>query len=133
MDLVSKGAASVYLCLSGNAPCLIGRNGTIELQVLHGGAADLSLRKQLELHAGVFPSTEESVGAWIRAYKAALNVIDTEPIVAGWYPPLKAAEESLLKQNCFSESFRTSWQIPTLGSASKAEPRRSLQSCSSNH
>jgi hypothetical protein len=105
MDLVSKGAASVYLCLSGNAPCLIGRNGTIELQVLHGGAADPSLRKQLELHAGVFPSTEESVGAWIRAYKAALNVIDTEPIVAGWYPPLKAAEESLLKQNCFSESF----------------------------
>lgn len=105
MDLVSKGAASIYLCLSGGGPCLIGRNGTIELQVLHAGAGDTSLRSQLELHAGVFPATEESVAAWIRAYKNALNVIDTEPIVAGWYTPLKVVEESLLKQYCFSESF----------------------------
>lgn len=105
MDTVSKGAACVYLALSGNAPCLIGRNGTIELQVLHGGAGDSSLRLQLELHAGVFPSTEESVAAWIRAYKAALNVVDTEPIVAGWYAPLRVVEEALLRRNCFSENY----------------------------
>jgi hypothetical protein len=105
MDLVSKGAANIYLCLSGGGPCLIGRNGTIELQVLHSGASDPVLRNQLELHAGVFPSTENSVDEWIRAYKAALNTIDTEPIVAGWYAPLKSVEEAILKQNCFSEMF----------------------------
>jgi hypothetical protein len=105
MDLVAKGAGEVYFCLSGDAPCLIGRNGTIELQVLHAGAGEPLLRQQLELHAGIFPSTEESVAAWIRRYKSALNVIDTEPIVAGWYAPLRLAEKSLLKQYCFSESF----------------------------
>lgn len=102
---VASGASQIYLCLSGQAPCLIGRNGTIELQVLHSGAADASLRQQLELHAGVFPSTEDSVVSWIRAYKSALGVIDTEPIVAGWYAPLKLPEESLLNRYCFSESY----------------------------
>lgn len=105
MDLVAKGASNIYFCLSGGGSCLIGRNGTIELQVLHAGAGEPILRQQLELHAGVFPSTEESVAEWIRVYKAALNMIDTEPIVAGWYAPLRLAEESLLKQHCFSEMF----------------------------
>lgn len=102
---VATGASQVYLCLSGGGPCLIGRNGTIELQVLHSGGGDASLRQQLELHAGIFPSTEESVNSWIREYKLALGSIDMEPIVAGWYAPLRLAEEALLRRHCISESY----------------------------
>jgi hypothetical protein len=105
IDDVPSGVMSIYLCLSGNTPCLIGRNGTIELEVLQSGAGDVSLRRRLELHAGIFPSTEDSVTAWIREYKRALGIIDREPVVAGWYAPLKLIEKSLLQRHCLSEIY----------------------------
>jgi hypothetical protein len=60
------------------------------------------MREHLELHAGVFPSTQDSVAAWI-VHKAALGAIESEPIVAGWYAPMKVAEERILKEHCLSE------------------------------
>ena len=102
---VNTGATHICATLQKGEPCLIGRNGTIEMQVLSYGADIEDMRKHLELHAGVFPSTKESVSAWIAAYKAALGAIDTEPIVAGWYAPMKVAEERILKQHCLSELY----------------------------
>lgn len=102
---IHDGSEHISRTLLQDKPCLIGRNGTIEIQVLSTGAHQLALRQKLELHAGVFPSTEESVEAWIRAYKAALNAIDEEPLVAGWYAPMKLAEERLLKQSCLSDLY----------------------------
>jgi hypothetical protein len=102
---VDTGAAAICQCLSAAEPCLIGRNGTIELQVLHAGAAHPQLREQLELHAGVFPSTEDSVSQWNTEYKKALHLIHDEPIVAGWYSPLRLAELALLKTHCLSDAY----------------------------
>lgn len=102
---IELGAESIVSTLQKGEPCLIGRNGTIETQMLSYGPTMEALRKQLELHAGVFPSTEESVAAWITAYKAALGSIDSEPIVAGWYGPTKVAEERILKQHCLSDTY----------------------------
>ncbi|NDH67595.1 MAG: hypothetical protein EBY22_06745 [Gammaproteobacteria bacterium] len=102
---VNTGASHICETLQKGEPCLIGRNGTIETQVLSYGADIEDMRKHLELHAGIFPSTKESVSAWIVAYKAALGAIDTEPIVAGWYAPMKVAEERILKQHCLSETY----------------------------
>ena len=102
---IDLGSESICSTLRKGEPCLIGRNGTIETQMLSYGSTMEPLRKQLELHAGVFPSTEESVAAWITAYKAALGSIDSEPIVAGWYAPMKMAEERILKQHCLSDTY----------------------------
>jgi len=102
---INTGSSHIWATLDKGTPCLIGRNGTIETQVLSCGPAIEGMRKKLELNAGVFPSTEESVEAWIRAYKAALNCIEDEPIVAGWYAPMKVAEERILKQYCLSDTY----------------------------
>ena len=102
---IKIGSAHICATLRKGTPCLIGRNGTIEIQVLSYGAGIEDMRKKLELNAGVFPSTEESVEAWIRAYKSALNCIENEPIVAGWYAPTKVAEERLLNQHCLSDTY----------------------------
>lgn len=102
---INIGSRHIFERLKQNEPCLIGRNGTIEIQVLSSGADNEGLREKLELHAGVFPSTKESVESWIRAYKAALNTIEEEPIVAGWYSPTKIAEERILKQHCLSDLY----------------------------
>ena len=104
-DAVNTGAAHICATLRTGKPCLIGRNGTIETQVLSYGAELEDMRKHLELHAGIFPSTNESTTAWIAAYKAALGAIDSEPIVAGWYAPMKVAEEHLLSQHCLSDTY----------------------------
>ena len=48
---------------SSKKGCLIGRNGTIEIQVLSGARG---IEHILELHAGIFPATEESVTKWKR-------------------------------------------------------------------
>jgi hypothetical protein len=102
---INMGSAYICATLRKGTPCLIGRNGTIETQVLSYGAGVEGMRKKLEMNAGVFPSTQESVEAWIRAYKTALNCIEDEPIVAGWYEPMKVAEERILKQYCLSDTY----------------------------
>ena len=81
--------------------CLIGRNGTIELQVLGAGEnAPSFLRDTLELHAGIFPSSEQSVELWRKEYINSLKNIHSEPIVAGWYKPLAEVEKKLLEATC---------------------------------
>jgi hypothetical protein len=83
---------------------LIGRNGTIELETLlfrlFGSAPNQSypshLTNRLELHAGVWPSTQSSVDKWVFSLLEAIRLSDV--LVAGWYEPLKQMERKLLDQ-----------------------------------
>jgi len=102
---INKGADYICETLRRGEPCLIGRNGSTEMQVLTYGTGIEGMRKHLELYSGVFPSTQESVSEWAAAYRSALGSIDSEPIVAGWYGPMKVAEERVLKQHCLSETY----------------------------
>lgn len=105
MNPVENGALLICECielaLKEKKGCLIGRNGTIELQVL--ATEDIipeHLMKTLELHAGIFPSAEPSVKIWKQAYLNSLKQIHDEPIVAGWYKPLEIVEKAILEQCC---------------------------------
>ncbi|NBO61465.1 MAG: hypothetical protein EBU82_10895 [Flavobacteriia bacterium] len=99
---IERGARLIYTCLESalaeKKGCFIGRNGTIESMVLGEDGFSKELARTLELHAGVFPSTEESVVQWKKEYQIALASLQTEPIVAGWYKPTKAIEQQFLQK-----------------------------------
>ena len=101
MEPIEKGAAAIKTALENafslKKGCLIGRNGTIELQVLSGAQG---VENILELHAGIFPSTDASVQQWRKEYMDALATIEEEPIVAGWYKPTAAIETQMLSVLC---------------------------------
>ena len=98
---IEGGAAAIKTALSEafslKKGCLIGRNGTIEIQVVSGAQG---IEQVLELHAGVFPSTAVSVQQWREEYKKALSTIEEEPIVAGWYAPTAPIEKQILSVLC---------------------------------
>jgi hypothetical protein len=73
---------------------LVGRFGTVELEVLLG---DLSSQKRqvLERNAGIFPSDLESVERWMAASRKAYGAADV--LATGWYPPLATQEKELLR------------------------------------
>jgi len=80
---------------------LIGRHGTIELtsflSIEQLGSVDSDKRALLELHAGIFPSTEDSVRTWAKEYTDATK--ESNVFAAAWYKPLAEAEWSYLKQH----------------------------------
>ena len=98
---INQGAEKIKNTLSEafsmKKGCLIGRNGTIEIQVLSGARG---IESVLEIHAGIFPPTEASVQQWREQYKKALLSIEEEPIVAGWYEPTAAIEKQILSILC---------------------------------
>jgi hypothetical protein len=113
---IEAGAAAVYECLERalqtKSGCLLGRNGTIEMQAIHAfqhtpGGIPPALASKLELHAGIFPSTRNSVNAWAREYLEAVRSINQDPVVGGWYPPTREMERAM-----FSELSPRSKQIP---------------------
>jgi hypothetical protein len=57
---------------------------------------DLERRALLELHAGVFPSSEESVRAWAKEYTDATK--ESNVFAGAWYKPLAQAEWSYLQR-----------------------------------
>jgi hypothetical protein len=79
-------------------PFLIGRNGTIELEILLNYYYILNIlesqKNTLELNAGIFPTTNEYIEDFCRSYIEALT--NTDIIAEGWYEPLKKAENNLL-------------------------------------
>lgn len=101
---IEQGAAEIRsvleLALQTNTGALIGRNGTIELETLFtylsmkGGAYPPSISQRIERHAGVWPATKYSLDRWASQLLDAIRAADV--LVAGWYEPLKQAEESLL-------------------------------------
>jgi hypothetical protein len=79
---------------------LIGRHGTIELTSFLSleqlGSVDSERRALLELHAGIFPSTDESVRAWAKEYTDATK--ESNVFAGAWYKPLAEVEWRYLQQ-----------------------------------
>uniref|UniRef100_A0A6C0D960 Uncharacterized protein n=1 Tax=viral metagenome TaxID=1070528 RepID=A0A6C0D960_9ZZZZ len=87
-----------FMCtlFKSNKPFLVGRNGTIELQVLtkyyYGASLTSEELDKLELNAGIFP--QDSVSLFCQTYKESLENVDA--IAEGWYIPLKKYEEVIM-------------------------------------
>ena len=103
---IEEGAAhistAIQTALATRTGALIGRNGTIELETLFYRLYDAkpnqtypeTLSQRLELHAGVWPRTKDSLDKWTFDLLEAIRSCDV--LVAGWYAPLKQREEELL-------------------------------------
>jgi hypothetical protein len=80
-----------FMCnmFQSKKPFLIGRNGTIELQVLVKYLYNIQIshaeKTQLELNAGIFP--RESIKDFLETYIESLKSVDA--MAEGWYAPLK--------------------------------------------
>lgn len=103
---IQQGASEIFFCiekaLQRKEGALIGRNGTIELETLlfrlyassPNQAYPGSISRRIELHAGIWPTTKESLDKWVFQMTEAIRFCDV--LVAGWYDPLKDAETKLL-------------------------------------
>ena len=87
-----------FLCylFKSKKPFLIGRNGTIELEVVSKYLTDVkitdSMKDKLELHAGIFP--QDCIVNWCSDYIDALKNADV--MAEGWYTPLKHIEKIIM-------------------------------------
>lgn len=105
---IEEGSQKIYSALEKalkkKEGLLIGRNGTIELEVMLFKLYTASptqdypsfLKKQIELHAGVWPANMALLDKWVFSMLEAIRLSDV--LVAGWYDPLKEAEKKLLDQ-----------------------------------
>jgi hypothetical protein len=94
---VEEGAkaicSAIELALENDAGSLIGRNGTIELDMMLHETIDYTRLPILERNAGIYPLSQHSIFyRWkeqsIKATKSA------DILAAGWYAPLKDLEAS---------------------------------------
>ena len=91
---------ATYLCelFQSEKPFLIGRNGTIELEVvskyLYKVPITESNKNKLELNAGIFP--KEYIKNFCVDYIDALANADV--MAEGWYEPLKKVEKEILDE-----------------------------------
>lgn len=104
---VEEGAFEIYkaieTALQKKQGCLIGRNGTIELETilfrLYGSmpnqAYPESITRRIELHAGIWPPTKSNLDKWV--FQMVESIRRCDVLVAGWYEPLKQAEQKLLQ------------------------------------
>jgi hypothetical protein len=96
----SEIACLILQCLSQNKGCLIGRNGTVELEVLLNYHRYKKFFKDqtftLERNAGVFPQDEQALLQWIQETTEANKTCDI--LAAGWYAPLRQQELLFLNQ-----------------------------------
>lgn len=93
---------TILKSLKDGKGCLIGRHGTLELTTLlqtiqNPRLIDGQRTALLELHAGVFPRTNEAVADWIVSYWEASEAADV--MAAAWYKPLAVAEWSYLEKH----------------------------------
>jgi hypothetical protein len=106
-DIVS-GACKIAARVSEDGPFFIGRHGTIEIEVIASWLTENEysprLKEQIQMNAGVFPATRDSVDAWCRAYVNGLELLDGG--AAGWFPPTAAAESQIL-DSFAPKAFRT--------------------------
>lgn len=103
---IEKGAETIKNAieeaLKKREGLLVGRNGTIEMEALffkfyQAKPTDTypsSITRRLELHAGVFPPTHNSVEKWV--FQALESIRLSDILVAGWYKPLAEMEETFL-------------------------------------
>lgn len=103
---IEKGAEAIKdaiaSALQKKEGLLVGRNGTIEMEALFykfytakpTDTYPSHITRRLELHAGVFPSTHNSVEKWV--FQALESIRLSDILVAGWYKPLAEIEEQFL-------------------------------------
>lgn len=98
-DFSQKIKIGIEEALASKKGFLVGRNGTIEMEVLltrhNGMQLEPRHAMQLERNAGVFPSTPASMASWIRKTLAAIQ--DSDLLVAGWYKPISSHELEFLR------------------------------------
>ena len=99
---ISKG---IETALQEKKGFLVGRNGTIELQVLCSSGLFVNQLVVLERNAGVFPAQETYVRNWKGLSEKAIQSSDI--LAAGWYPPLVEEEKQL-----FHRLHVTARQVP---------------------
>lgn len=93
-------ASLILQCLSQQKGCLIGRNGTVELEVLLNYHRykkffqDMTFT--LERNAGVFPQEDTPLLQWVQETTEANKTCDI--LAAGWYAPLRQQELLFLNQ-----------------------------------
>lgn len=115
MNIV-EGAKQICNLFTAGKPFFVGRNGTIEIEVLFFWVLRRKtypyperLRQQIQRNAGIFPDTDESIDRWCEAYIDALKVMDGG--AAGWYKPTEHMEKSILElcvgEGCFSTPLRS--------------------------
>lgn len=101
---IEKGAYLISLAISKclldeTRGCIVGRNGTVELQSLLGwmkrGSLDPMLLPTLERNAGVFSNDPEVLLEWAQEYFEANKMADI--MAAGWYTPLAKQETDLFQ------------------------------------
>jgi hypothetical protein len=103
VESISSGSAEIQrilkIALGTGKGCIIGRQGTIELQTLlsyvHTGTCKFSNLHTLEKHAGIYPSSYESVVVWIKEYMDAVK--SSNGLAVGWYAPLAKGELQMLE------------------------------------
>lgn len=113
-ESIQEGSRQICNIMSSNTPFFIGRNGTIEIEILffwvlrrRGGGRNpypTNLQLQIEQNAGIFPGTAESIDRWCEAYIEALSHMDGG--AAGWYEPVWRAEKGILDIHA-PHAFRT--------------------------
>jgi hypothetical protein len=91
---MNVGAELLCDFFASEVPFLIGKNGTVELEVLLSKPNEIttSLANKLELHAGVFPSSH--LENWRLDYLDAL--VNTDILAEAWYKPFAEKETTLL-------------------------------------
>lgn len=111
---IHEGARQIRKIVGSENPFFIGRNGTIEIEVVffwilrrrNGGTTPYPLRLQehIQRNAGIFPGTAENIDSWCEAYIESLEQMDGG--AAGWYEPIWRAEKSILDVHA-PNAFRT--------------------------
>ena len=114
MDPVEAGAQQVCETMKNSEVFFIGRNGTIELEVIFfwltrrkdgaGPAYPHRYMETISRNAGVFPATDSSIDSWCKEYCDALGELDG--LAAGWYKPLENIEAAILKYYTTGSEFR---------------------------
>jgi hypothetical protein len=98
-DFSEKIKNGIQAALAEKRGFLVGRNGTIEMEVLLNRHTGIQLDQRqillLERNAGIFPTNTASIAAWIRKTLAAIQ--DSDLLVAGWYKPIAVDELDFLR------------------------------------
>lgn len=112
-DLIDEGAKNICTLINSGETFFVGRNGTIELEVVFfwiihrkdGQATSYPEHyvETIQRNAGIFPATEESIDAWCKAYCEALGELDG--LAAGWYKRLEIVEAAVLKRYASGSEF----------------------------
>lgn len=94
------GARQIYstidLALVQDIGCLVGRNGSVELEAqLHGAP----YHSHFMMCAGIWPDIKESHDLW--RSKAIAATLGADVLATNWYAPLAVEESAFLTQNNF--------------------------------